>query len=47
MKEVTVVFKSGAKASFTVEQFKTFRNDFVTIGKVVWNTDGISKQQAQ
>ncbi|MGD6835467.1 YqaI family protein [Bacillus thuringiensis] len=28
MKEVTVVFKSGAKASFTVEQFKTFKNSF-------------------
>ncbi|MFQ6338845.1 YqaI family protein [Bacillus sp. AF62] len=28
MKEVTLVFKSGAKASFTVEQFKTFKNSF-------------------
>ncbi|EJR86578.1 hypothetical protein IK7_01088 [Bacillus cereus VD156] len=28
MKEVTLVFKSGAKAIFTVEQFKTFKNSF-------------------
>ncbi|HDR8114728.1 TPA: hypothetical protein QCY85_002141 [Bacillus cereus] len=28
MKEVTLVFKSGAKATFTVEQFKTFKNSF-------------------
>ncbi|WP_256869666.1 hypothetical protein [Bacillus sp. CDB3] len=44
MKEVTLVFKSGDKANFTAEEFKTFRNDFEAIGKVVWNTDGISKQ---
>ncbi|ASN71811.1 hypothetical protein 7S4_25 [uncultured Caudovirales phage] len=28
MKEVTLVFKSGAKVSFTAEQFKTFKNSF-------------------
>ena len=28
MKEVTLVFKSGRTASFTVEQFKTFKNSF-------------------
>ncbi|MBG9577680.1 hypothetical protein ABE42_00150, partial [Bacillus thuringiensis] len=28
MKKVTLVCKSGAKASFTVEQFKTFKNSF-------------------
>ncbi|EKS8367429.1 YqaI family protein [Bacillus thuringiensis] len=28
MKEVTLVFKSGVKASFTVEQFQTFKNSF-------------------
>ncbi|MEK4676665.1 MULTISPECIES: YqaI family protein [Bacillus] len=28
MKEVTLVFKSGVKTSFTVEQFKTFKNSF-------------------
>ncbi|MRB58063.1 hypothetical protein GH880_10915 [Bacillus thuringiensis] len=28
MKEVTLIFKSGAKASFKVEQFKTFKNSF-------------------
>ena len=28
MKEVTFVFKSGRTASFTVEQFKTFKNNF-------------------
>ncbi|EEL89147.1 TPA: hypothetical protein ACGW7B_001834 [Bacillus nitratireducens] len=28
MKEVTLVFKSGATASFTAKQFKTFKNSF-------------------
>ncbi|HFJ9284821.1 TPA: hypothetical protein ACGW44_002623 [Bacillus toyonensis] len=28
MKEVTLVFKSGAKVSFTAAQFKTFKNNF-------------------
>ncbi|HDR4883956.1 TPA: hypothetical protein QCR18_003201 [Bacillus cereus] len=28
MKKVTLIFKSGAKTSFTVEQFKTFNNSF-------------------
>ncbi|MED2749631.1 hypothetical protein P4278_29805 [Bacillus thuringiensis] len=28
MKEVTLVFRSGRTASFTVEQFKTFKNSF-------------------
>ncbi|MED1305393.1 hypothetical protein BK704_15615 [[Bacillus thuringiensis] serovar konkukian] len=28
MKDVTVIFKSGRTASFTVEQFKTFKNNF-------------------
>ncbi|CUB52070.1 hypothetical protein BN2127_JRS10_01590 [Bacillus subtilis] len=28
MKEVTIVFKSGKTASFTVEQFQTFKNSF-------------------
>ncbi|KAB0446750.1 YqaI family protein [Bacillus toyonensis] len=28
MKEVTLVFKSGAKVSFTAAQFKTFKNSF-------------------
>ncbi|MBG9581034.1 hypothetical protein ABE42_17965 [Bacillus thuringiensis] len=28
MKEITLVFKSGVKTSFTVEQFKTFKNSF-------------------
>ena len=32
MKEVTLVFKSGRTASFTVEQFKTFKNSFGFIG---------------
>lgn len=34
MKEVTLVFKSGAKASFTVEQFSTFRNNFGALTEV-------------
>ena len=32
MKEVTLVFKSGRTASFTVEQFKTFKIALVFIG---------------
>ncbi|QDZ77813.1 hypothetical protein, partial [Bacillus cereus] len=28
MKDVTIIFKSGRTASFTVEQFKTFKNSF-------------------
>ncbi|MEW9578113.1 hypothetical protein U9K47_22640 [Bacillus toyonensis] len=28
MKEITLVFKSGAKVSFTAAQFKTFKNSF-------------------
>ncbi|EMY5504775.1 hypothetical protein V8T57_001157 [Bacillus wiedmannii] len=28
MKKVTLVFKSGAKVSFTAAQFKTFKNSF-------------------
>ncbi|PGT52308.1 hypothetical protein COD86_28460 [Bacillus cereus] len=28
MKEVTLIFKSGVKVSFTAEQFKTFKNSF-------------------
>ncbi|WP_002145543.1 hypothetical protein [Bacillus cereus] len=34
MKEVTLVFKSGAKASFTVEQFKTITNGFGSLTKI-------------
>ncbi|OXB98911.1 MULTISPECIES: YqaI family protein [Bacillus] len=34
MKEVTLIFKSGAKASFTVEQFKTFKNNFGALSKI-------------
>ncbi|QWG87186.1 YqaI family protein [Bacillus mycoides] len=34
MKEVTVVFKSGAKTSFTVEQFKTITNGFGSLTKI-------------
>ncbi|MEK4002277.1 hypothetical protein MHI59_25920 [Bacillus sp. FSL K6-2822] len=44
MKEVTLVFKSGAKASFTVEQFKTIINGFGSIEKIEWDTKGLSKQ---
>ncbi|WP_410985954.1 YqaI family protein [Bacillus paranthracis] len=44
MKEVTMVFKSGAKASFTVEQFKTIINGFGSIEKIEWDTKGLSKQ---
>ncbi|MEX0416630.1 hypothetical protein [Bacillus sp. C30] len=36
MKEVTMIFKSGAKVSFTVEQFSTFRNSFSALSKVEW-----------
>ncbi|WP_144466545.1 YqaI family protein [Bacillus nitratireducens] len=34
MKEVTIVFKSGATASFTVEQLKTFKNNFGSLSKI-------------
>lgn len=34
MKEVTFVFKSGAKASFTVEQFKIFKNSFGFLSEI-------------
>ncbi len=34
MKEVTVIFKSGAKASFTVEEFATFKNGFGALTKI-------------
>lgn len=37
MKEVTLVFKSGAKASFTVEQFKTFKNNFGALSEIDWD----------
>ena len=36
MKEVTLVFKSGAKVSFTAEQFKTFNNSFGALSKIEW-----------
>ncbi|WP_144505943.1 YqaI family protein [Bacillus mycoides] len=34
MKEVTLVFKSGAKTTFTVEQFKTITNGFGSLSKI-------------
>ncbi|EOW9529858.1 hypothetical protein ACO11K_003622 [Bacillus cytotoxicus] len=34
MKEVTVIFKSGATASFTVEEFATFKNGFGALTKI-------------
>ncbi|MGE6551272.1 YqaI family protein [Bacillus mycoides] len=34
MKEITLVFKSGVKASFTVEQFKTIINGFGSLTKI-------------
>ncbi|MFY4685328.1 YqaI family protein [Bacillus anthracis] len=36
MKEVTLVFKSGAKVSFTAEQFKTFKNSFGFLSTIEW-----------
>lgn len=44
MKEVTLVLKSGAKASFTAEQFKTIINGFGAIEKIEWDTKGVRKQ---
>ncbi|GAB6442046.1 MULTISPECIES: YqaI family protein [Bacillus] len=44
MKEVTLIFKSGAKARFTVDQFKTIINGFGSIEKIEWDTKGLSKQ---
>ncbi|WOA57327.1 YqaI family protein [Bacillus mycoides] len=34
MKEVTLIFKSGAKVNFTVEQFKTISNGFGSLTKI-------------
>ncbi|PEO16776.1 hypothetical protein [Bacillus wiedmannii] len=34
MKEVTLIFKSGAKVSFTAEQFKTITNGFGSLTKI-------------
>lgn len=36
MKGVTVIFKSGRTANFTVEQFKTFTNGFGALSKIEW-----------
>ncbi|PEL71160.1 hypothetical protein CN637_03940 [Bacillus toyonensis] len=36
MKEVTLVFKSGATVSFTAEQFKTFKNNFGFLSTIEW-----------
>ncbi|MEX0415298.1 hypothetical protein [Bacillus sp. C30] len=43
MKEVTLVFKSGATASFTANEFKTFKNGFGALAKIEWNTTGLNK----
>ncbi|HDR7704599.1 TPA: hypothetical protein QCX91_002184 [Bacillus thuringiensis] len=44
MKEVTLVFKSGAKVSFTAAQFKTIINGFGSLTKIELDTKGLSKQ---
>lgn len=36
MKEVTLIFKSGAKVSFMAAQFKTFNNSFGALSKIEW-----------
>lgn len=36
MKEVTLVFKSGAKVSFTAAQFSTFKNSFGFLSTIEW-----------
>ncbi|PEK39307.1 hypothetical protein CN586_28950 [Bacillus toyonensis] len=36
MKEITLIFKSGAKASFTAAQFKTFKNNFGFLSTIEW-----------
>ncbi|MEK4415113.1 YqaI family protein [Bacillus sp. FSL K6-0268] len=36
MKEVTLIFKSGKTASFTGEQFKTFKNSFGFLSTIEW-----------
>lgn len=36
MKEVTLIFKSGAKVSFTAAQFKTFNNSFGSLSTIEW-----------
>ncbi|PEC29092.1 hypothetical protein [Bacillus thuringiensis] len=42
MKEVTLVFKSGAKVSFTTEQFKTITNGFGSLTKIEY-TGAVTK----
>ncbi|EOO29791.1 hypothetical protein IIU_05376 [Bacillus cereus VD133] len=36
MKDITIIFKSGKTASFTVEQFSTFRNNFGALSGIDW-----------
>ncbi|MCC2378565.1 hypothetical protein LKM00_14015 [Bacillus wiedmannii] len=43
MKEVTLVFKSGAKASFTANEFKTLKSGFGAIAQVEWDTEGLNE----
>ncbi|PEF99678.1 YqaI family protein [Bacillus toyonensis] len=42
MREVTLVFKSGANVSFTVAQFKTFKNGFGSLTKIEY--EGAAKK---
>lgn len=43
MKEVTLILKSGAKVSFTANEFKTIKNGFGAIAEVEWDTEGLNK----
>ncbi|PFL21685.1 hypothetical protein COJ07_10380 [Bacillus cereus] len=43
MKKVTLVFKSGATARFTSNEFKTIKNGFGAIAEVKWDTEGLNK----
>ena len=43
MKEVTVIFKSGATANFTANEFKTFKHGFGALARIEWDTRGLNK----
>lgn len=44
MKEVTVIFKSGATANFKANDFETFKHGFGALARIEWNTEGFNKQ---
>jgi hypothetical protein len=43
MKEVTIIFNSGAKVSFKANEFGGSKNGFGELVSVDWNCDGLSE----